>query len=134
MITPGAITSVDGLAAALARWHDLQECLLVEVRLTEHLYTAELVFDHMWESYGRVRPDLGEGQELVTVRLVGVEELRFVGALNDVQRDRPDEIDWGMSEVALVRAVERDGLLGIEVRWESERRIEAAFVSADVRP
>lgn len=68
---------------------------------------------------------------LVTLCLIGIVEARFVGDLSDEMKQHPELISWGMSEVAAVRAFERDDLIGISVNWESARVLEVTCVSIE---
>lgn len=121
------------VAVRLREWRNFEECLLHEVRWTNGLYAADVVFNYVWDSSGRVRENVLEELVLVTLRVVGVERLLFVGSLTDGMKREPQSIDWGLSEVAGVRAnQEKDDLLVISVDWEGERRLEIVCVAAEL--
>lgn len=107
----------------LRRWRNLEECLLHEIRISPDLYEVVLKFNYVWGTDGLVRDRVLEEPVLLTLRLIGVEELGFVGALTDGMKQHPERIDWGLTEVAAVRARPRDGQTELSVEWESERRL-----------
>jgi hypothetical protein len=117
------------LATALQAWRSLQECLLDDLRFANYGYSVELTFNYIWDRAGRLRPGAQEQPLHVRIRLDGVQELHMAGGLTESILARPELIDWGLSEVALVRAIHsKRAPLALEVRWEGgERRIEIHF-------
>jgi hypothetical protein len=105
---------------------------LHEVRVWNFLYNVDLVFNYVWSSGNDVRPDVLTSPFFVTLRLVGVEDLRYVGALTEGMRQHPERINWGLSEVANVEVVDRGELVGLSVIWESDRALEVTFVSFEL--
>lgn len=124
--------SPSAVAATLARWRNLEECLLYEVRSVQGFYSAELEFDYTWGPDGLVRPDVDDVPLLVTLRLIGIEDFHLVGALTKGMREFPDQIDWGISEVAGVRVEGAGPLLKLTVAWEGKRSLTVTCMSIEV--
>lgn len=125
-------TDIDTIRALIRRWRGFESCLLHEVRVWNFLYNVDLVFNYVWSSGNDVRPDVLTSPFFVTLRLVGVEDLRYVGALTEGMRQHPERINWGLSEVANVEVVDRGELVGLSVIWESDRALEVTFVSFEL--
>ncbi len=70
--------------------------------------------NYVWGDDG-VRKDVLETPHLVTLRMLGVDHLRFVGDLSESMKDDPGRIGWGLSEVAHVVPVTAPSGLGIAV-------------------
>jgi hypothetical protein len=112
---------------------NLQECLLVDMCLVHYGFGVQLVFNYIWGEDGRVREDVEANPVLVTFRLLGVRSLSLKGGLTDAMVSEPELINWGLSEVAMVRsALTADGELSMSVQWEGDRRIDIEFVAFDV--
>lgn len=120
------------IAAALARWRNLEECLLHEVRGVRGFYSAELDFNYVWDSNGSVRQRILDEPVIVRVRLIGIEDFHLVGALTDGMRRSPDAIDWGLSEVAGVQVSAHGPLLRLRVDWESKRSLTVTCTSIQI--
>ena len=110
-------------ADLLSRWRNFQECLLLMFRSADNTYSVELEFDYVWDADGRIRKDLDETQSVVTLRLIGVDELRFSGALTDGMKESPEQIDWGLSEVAGVTVSSGPAPFKVDVAWERQRSL-----------
>jgi hypothetical protein len=107
----------------LDRWGGFDEALLHDVRSTDGMFNLELVFNVI-RIDGEVRSNLSDPM-LVALRLEGIERLRYEGGLTDGMRESPERIDWGFSEISVVRADEdSDGNLVIRVLWELTKMIE----------
>lgn len=120
------------LYTELERWHHLGECLLLELSLIRFGFGVRLVFDNIWAAEGRVRDDLGEREERLVIELMGVQRLVLEGNLSQEMIDDPDEINWGLSEVAQVRAVPCAAGLRLRLSWEDDRSIVVEASWADV--
>jgi hypothetical protein len=118
----------------LGRWHRLEEWLLVGLALTHHGYSVRLDFDHIWASDGVVRPDLAQTERRVTIEMHAVQRLHVEGGLSRAMLDHPGRIDWGLSEVAQVRAQPCDDGVQLRVLWEGERQIVIDAKWAEVTP
>jgi hypothetical protein len=119
------------LDGELLRWLRLEESLLVEMAQTHHGYSFRLVFK-LWDVPGFLRSDLPKGAHHLTVEMQGVQRLRLEGGLSQVMLEHPEGIDWGLSEVALVRAEPSSYGLQLQVLWEGERQIVIDAASAYV--
>jgi len=120
------------LSEQLSRWRNLEECLLHEFRWSPDLYSADIVFNNVRDDNGRVRERVLEEPVRIGFRLVGIDEVRFVGALTEGMKRFPERINWGLAEVATVGVLSRGDLLGLSVRWESDRLLEVICVSIDL--
>lgn len=117
---------------ALNRHARFEEALLIELRLVNHGYSVELDFNLVLDAEGRVRPNLRNARESVTLRLDGVTSLELVGGLSDAMLAHPEKINWGLSEIALVEVDDTDLGPQLRVLWEGSRRIVIYFRSAAV--
>jgi hypothetical protein len=98
----------------------LSEALLHELALARFGYSIRAVFQVIADLDGAV---LQEPRQVV-VDLDGVDRLELRGGLTPRMVEHPEEINWGLSEVALVRVMAVDGGVRFEVLWEGDRRIE----------
>lgn len=124
--------SAESLSEWLRRWRNLEECLLHEIQISPDLYQVVLKFNNVWGDDGAVRESVLEEPDLLTLRLTGVEEFRFVGALTEGMKQHPERIDWGLTEVAAVRAHSRHGEIELFVEWESERRLKVRCLAFEL--
>lgn len=121
-----------GLDAELQRWLRCEESLLVEMALTHHGYSARLAFNLTWASEGVLRPDLDKREQRLTIEMQGVQRLHLEGGLSQSMLDHPEAINWGLSEVSLLRAQPCAAGLQLHVLWEDERSIVIEAQSASV--
>ena len=122
-----------GLDAELERWLLRgQESLLVEMALTHHGYSVRLAFNLTWASEGVLRPDLDKREQRLTIEMHGVQRLLMEGGLSQSMLDNPEAINWGLSEVSLLRAAPCAAGLQLQVLWEGERSIVIDAQSASV--
>jgi hypothetical protein len=121
-----------GLDDELRRWLRGEESLLVEMALTHHGYAVRLGFNLSWLSEGVLRPDLGKREQRLTIEMHGVQLLLMEGGLTQSMLDHPEAINWGLSEVSLLRAQPCAAGLQLQVLWEDERRIVIDAQSASV--
>ncbi|MEI2809997.1 MAG: hypothetical protein V9F00_07300 [Nocardioides sp.] len=98
----------------------LSESLMKELCLVNHGYSVRIVFSVIVDPEGRV---LDEPLD-VGVDLAGVQRLTLKGGLTARMLEHPEEIGWGLSEVALVRVTSANGDVRFEALWEGNRRIE----------
>lgn len=125
-------TDAERLDEELGRWLRCEESLLVEMALTRHGYGVRLAFTLAWASEGVLRPDLDRREDRLTVEVLGVQRLHLEGGLTQVMLDQPEAIDWGLSDVSLLRAEPCPAGLQLQVLWEGERRIVIEAQSASV--
>ena len=131
------------MRALLETYNNFQECILLDVRWEHYGYKLDLVFHYIWASGGAIRKNLDQ-PHLLHVVFEGVHEFHVRNAWTDAMFEEPASMNWGASEVALVR-VENDpkyvgpyGSSGREayhvcVYWEGDRRIDIVFTSLSVR-
>jgi len=155
MRVPGTATTTEEIRRSLAMHYEFGECILEDVRWRREGTVLDLVFNYVWEGYaavdppaarrrdyGRIRQDL-DRPVTKTLRFHLVQEFRVFNALNDLHCANPEEIGWGLSEVAAVRAEESESVLSpyaglatpmhhVACRWEGERRIDVVFSSLEV--
>ena len=94
----------------LREYRHLEECLLVEVLWKNYGLTLECIFNYIWTPDGKVRRNLAE-PDLVTVTFDLVQELHVQNALNEAMCREPERINWGISEIALMRLEEHQDFL-----------------------
>ncbi|WP_109508451.1 hypothetical protein [Nocardioides speluncae] len=108
----------------ISRWLEqgggLAESLMRELRLDKFGYSVHIAFSVIVDAAGRV---LETPLELA-LDLDGVQQLTLRSGLTPRMLEHPDEIGWGLSEVALVRVASSDVGVRFEALWEGERRIE----------
>lgn len=126
------IRDMRSLESSLERWNNFEDCLLHDVHPVMFGYGLELVLNYVWSEDGTVRPDAVEKPRLVVLRLLGLESLEFRGGLSPAMKQEPEAINWGLTEVASVRAKEAPSEMAIAVEWESERKITAQFVEMEI--
>lgn len=120
------------LNAALRKWRRFEECVLHEIRSTDAFFTLDLIFDYIWNDEGRVRDGLGDDLSLVKVTASVIKELTFEDGFSEAMRRWPEQVNWGIAEVAEV-SISSDGLnLRLIVSWENDRRIEIVCGSIEV--
>ncbi|RMI42781.1 hypothetical protein EBN88_08620 [Streptomyces triticirhizae] len=115
------------LDALLSEWSSFEECLLHDVRPVHFGFGVRMDINHVWGPDGQVRPDALERPVLVRLFLMGVQRLEFTGALNHAQLADPEQLDWGLTEIAVVRRFDVPDLVGLAVEWESERQLRVCF-------
>lgn len=116
----------------LRGWLRGQESLLVEMALTRHGYALRLGFKLAWLSEGVLRPDLETREQRLTIEMEGVQRLVMEGDLTPSMVHHPEAIDWGLSEVAVLRAQPCAAGIQLRVLWEGERHIVVDAHSARV--
>lgn len=112
-----------GLDAELERWVRGEESLLTEMALTHHGFAVRLALNLTWAAEGVLRPDLDQREQLLIIEMEGVQRLHMDGGLTRSMLDNPEGINWGLAEVALLRAHQCPAGLQLNVLWENERRI-----------
>ena len=97
----------------------LSEALLDESSLTEFGYSAHVVFTRLIDRNGRLLDEPSQ----VTFDFEGIHDLTMQGALTPRMLAHPEEINWGLSEVALVRVSSSEKGFRFEALWEGDRKI-----------
>jgi hypothetical protein len=138
------IESGEAIRDYLEDHYGFRECILQDVAWRRFGTVLDLVFDFIWASDGVVRQDLDKPQ-LVRIRLHVVQELHVVNALNDAQVLRPEDLTWGLSEVARVDLIDDPAVLAryqalplawhhIRCSWEGSRQLDIVFSYMEVDP
>ena len=125
------VTDPDAIRAVLKAHGGFGECLLRELRLVRFGLSLELTFDCV------AGPN--DQSESVTLVLDLLHELHLTAAIPQGLLEEPDQVDWGLSEVALVElaagteAPDQDPPRHrLRVLWEDDRKIEAVFSALEV--
>jgi hypothetical protein len=129
------------IARALAGYNNLQECVIETMALEDYGTTVEIVFDYIWNERGELREDLDQVRRLI-VRFRRVQRFHLENALNPHMSEFPEELNWGLNEIAAMRLVEGDDLATyrefpvpfhrLEIVWEGRRHIDLIFSELEV--
>jgi hypothetical protein len=119
------------LRERLEEWNNFEECLVHDVRPVIFGFGLDLVMNYVWDD-GQVREGALDAPHLVTLRMLGVDSLRFVGGLTESMKADPGGIGWGLTEIAQITPISAPLGLGIAVEWEGPRRLEVMFSELDV--
>ncbi|TYB56007.1 hypothetical protein FXF51_45135 [Nonomuraea sp. PA05] len=136
------ITEAEEIELALTGHRHFEECLLVDVRWRHYGTTIDFFFNYIWED-DRIRPQILDRPQLVTVRAYLVQELKLANAITETMAREPESLNWGFSEVAMVRLVADSPLLApyrhhgttyhhLAILWEGDRRIDMVFRGLDI--
>lgn len=129
------IDTAEGISRWLKQSGGLSEALMKELRLVSFGYSVHVEFSVITDPEGHV---LGEPLD-VGLDLDGVQRLTLEGGLTSRMLEHPEEINWGLSEVAQVRVSPSEDGVHFEALWEGERRVEvhcrqATLTTAEDRP
>lgn len=91
-----------------------------ELRLVSNGYSVHVEFRVIIDPNGRV---LDEPID-VGIDLEGVQRLTLMGGLTARMLEYPEDVDWGLSEVAQVRVASSGDDVRFDALWEGERRVE----------
>jgi len=80
---------------------------------------------------------------MILFRFGRVQEIHFGNALNASMLAEPEQLNWGMNEIAAMRLIDDPNVLNsyrnlpvifhqVEIRWENERRIQVVFADVNV--
>ena len=110
-----------------------KECIIEEFRLTDYGTTFEVAINYIWDAIGQLRSNIDEPQRLV-LRFRLVQELHINNALTQQMLRHPENINWGLNEIARIKFVKETVEAGSErpfmhlaFVWEGDRRIEVIF-------
>jgi hypothetical protein len=130
------VTTVQDVAEELRRLGHLSEWLLHDVRWIQFGFAIEILFNNVFDESGVVREDALGRPHLTAIRLSGVQTFSVSNNLSTAMLDEPDQIDWGLSEVARVQAEEFQlpDRLGVrlEILWDGPRRVEAVAAAIEI--
>ncbi len=127
--------------ATMQEWlrdhNHFSECIIEEMRLNDYGTTLELLLNYIWANGRTLRSKLDE-PELITLRFSLVQEIHIINALTPAMVAGPEQLNWGINEVALVE-INADGLATqynalpkpfyrCTFKWEGmQRRIDLVF-------
>jgi hypothetical protein len=117
------------LNAELDRWQRFEDCLLSGMSLIDFGYSLKFTFNYIWTEGHHIRPSILENPCPVIITLEGVDQMTLLGGLTPAMKDRPDLINWGLSEVSQVVCTDHEDRAVLSVRWEGDRRIDVIFTS-----
>lgn len=121
------LSAEDRLDTFLSEWNSFEECLLHDVRPVQFGYGLKVDINYVWGESGTIRPDILERPVLVSLYLMGVQRLEFTGALSAAMLAVPEQIKWGLTEIAYVRRFDLPELLGLAIEWEGQRQLKVEF-------
>jgi hypothetical protein len=114
------------------------ECIIEEFLLTDYGTTFEVAINYIWDTTGELRSNIDEPQTIV-LRFRLVQELRINNALTEQMLRHPQDINWGLNEIAGIKIVSNAVEAGSEHSfihlafvWEGDRRIEVIFSEFEV--
>jgi hypothetical protein len=116
------------LETILTRYRRFEECLLTRVELSGNA-EATIEFGYIWDDEVAGSAVLADPRPVVLA-------LRHVSAitgdlhLSSVQKENAGRLDWGILEVAQVRALTPESgasLQRLRIEWEDERFLDLAF-------
>ncbi|HEX5438989.1 MAG TPA: hypothetical protein VFW98_17690 [Gemmatimonadaceae bacterium] len=130
------------IAQYLQQHHHFSECVLEDIRWLHYGTSIELVFDYIWTQDGELRSDT-TSPEIEALRFLGVQEFSLKNALNEAISLQPAEVNWGLSEIAMLQLVDDETLLAkykslpipvhhVRCSWESDRQIDIVFTTVEV--
>lgn len=119
------------LTDALEHWDNFEECLIHDVRPIRYGYGMEIVINYVWRD-GKIRPDVLQSPDLVTLRLLGVESLRLIGGLTDDMKRDPSAINWGLAEISHIVDSSSASSAAITVQWPGDRRMFVEYLDLKV--
>jgi hypothetical protein len=136
------LVSSEDIAAYLADHHNLQECILEEVRWRHFGTVLALVFDYIWTADGSVRPEYSS-KDLICLSLRNVQEYHLFNGMSEYMSLHPEELNWGLSEVSSVRLVHEEFTLAryrslpiplhhLRCEWEGPRQIDVVFSTVEI--
>ena len=114
------IDTAEDISQWLERSGALSEALMRELCLVNYGYSVHVEFRAIVDAEGHVLDDPMD----VELDFVGVQRLTLSGGLTTRMLEHPEEISWGLSEVALVRVDPSDEGIRFEALWEGERRVD----------
>ena len=119
------------LSERLEEWRNFEECLVHDVRPIIFGFGLDLIMNYVWDG-GGVRENALDFPQLVTLRMLGVDHVSFVGGLTESMKANPEMINWGLAEVAQIVPTSASSGLGIAVEWEGTRRLEVKFSELEI--
>jgi hypothetical protein len=136
------LESAELITDYLNRYRRFEDRLLQDVRWRLYGTVIELEFDYVWSDNGAIRSEY-EQPNLKVLALHNVQEFHLWNGLTEHMSLHPEDLNWGLSEVASVRVVDDPVVLGkyqhvavplhhLRCAWEGERRIDIVFATLEV--
>jgi hypothetical protein len=104
------LESADSIKAYLSEHRDFGDCILDDVVWLQYGTIIQLVFDYIWEPDGSIRTEYSKPC-IKRLTLQNVQEWRVLNGLGEYMVLHPEELDWGLSEVAIVRLVDNSAMV-----------------------
>ena len=127
-------------AAAINEMHHLQECIIKEILWGEPAMRLTVRLDYIWTDDGYICFTKGPEPRPITLTFELTTMLMLNNALTQYMVEHPEELGWGISEIALFEIVDMGvgdantvpGYMTGRFLWEGKRRIDVAFKALDV--
>ena len=114
------------------------ECIIEEFRLTDYGTTFEVALNYIWDATGQLRSNIDEPQRIV-LRFRLFQELKINNSLNEQMLRHPEDINWGLNEIACIKLVgdkveagAEHSFIQLAFVWEGNRRIDVVFLEFEV--
>jgi hypothetical protein len=131
------------IEAVLQAYHHFADCSVEDITWRDFGTTLVVTLDYIWSSAGQLREDL-DTKRLVDLNFYLVQELHVRNALNAAMCREPSRLNWGVSEVAIVRLMDRSELVAVYRDFpvpfyhiaflsEGDRRIDIVFSELSCR-
>jgi hypothetical protein len=127
------LTDKADIAAAIAKLHDLQECIIRNIAWDEPAMRLTVTLDYIWTEDGSICFTQGLEPRKITLTFQLTTLLMINNALTAIMIEHPERLNWGISEIARLEIVPGEdlgvahGFVGARFVWEIDRRIEVAF-------
>lgn len=90
------------LRAQLHAYRDFDECVVLDVQWLDWGTSLKVDVDFVWRDDGSVRSQ-EDNRRIVSIRFVGVSEMRLVNDLADAMVGEDASPGWGLGEIACLR-------------------------------
>jgi hypothetical protein len=118
------------------------ESIIVDFKWKEFGTTIELTIRYVYDDSGRV-PKSMDDWRVLGLQFNLVQELRVSNALTNAMCKKPEELNWGFNEIALMKLEDNPNLLApyrqfslpfhhVAILWENERRIDIVFSALEI--
>lgn len=128
----------------LNQHHSFSECIIADFDWARFGTEVELTLRYIYDDDGHIYKSMDDWRTLV-LRFLLVQELRISNGLTQTMCNRPEQLNWGFSEIALMKLVENSELAEpfrelsmpfhhMSILWETERRIDIVFSEIEIIP
>lgn len=133
-------SKLEKIKAYLHNYEDLGECVLEKIAFKNYGVAIELEFYNIWNGKGQMK--FKKTNRLI-LKFNLIQEFKFKGALNRFMVAEPEQINWGINEIAAIRITDNPEILKpysgfsipfhhAEIVWEQDRRIDIVFGDLDI--